>query len=180
MTADDTKTITVTDFDEQFTDSDGDGVVDTFDSFPYDASEAADSDGDGVGDNSDAFPNNPAESTDSNSNGIGDISETIPVDLAHKVRKPFRGEFTVNESGASVYSLPFELPPGINNFQPDVGLVYNSAQRRGGMRMGWSISGLSAISRCPAKKGRDGFVEGVRYGSGERQRICLDGPPVSG
>ncbi|MCP4829887.1 MAG: hypothetical protein GY889_13535, partial [Proteobacteria bacterium] len=38
------------------TDGDSDGVPDTWDSFPSDATEVADSDGDGTGDNSDAFP----------------------------------------------------------------------------------------------------------------------------
>ncbi|MDC3298079.1 hypothetical protein OAU99_01745 [Candidatus Poseidoniaceae archaeon] len=43
-----------------FIDSDGDGVTDEDDAYPYDGNETADSDGDGVGDNSDAFPNNNA------------------------------------------------------------------------------------------------------------------------
>lgn len=43
-----------------FIDSDGDGVTDDDDAYPYDENETADSDGDGVGDNSDAFPNNNA------------------------------------------------------------------------------------------------------------------------
>ena len=43
-----------------FIDSDGDGVTDEDDAFPYDENETADSDGDGVGDNSDSFPNNNA------------------------------------------------------------------------------------------------------------------------
>jgi hypothetical protein len=42
-------------------DSDGDGVADTNDAFPNDASEWSDTDGDGVGDNSDAFPNDPSK-----------------------------------------------------------------------------------------------------------------------
>ena len=43
-----------------FIDSDGDGVTDEDDAYPYDENETADSDGDGVGDNSDSFPNNNA------------------------------------------------------------------------------------------------------------------------
>jgi|TARA_B110000914_G_C15446624_1_gene438791 hypothetical protein len=43
-----------------FIDSDGDGVTDEDDAFPYNGNETADSDGDGMGDNSDAFPNNNA------------------------------------------------------------------------------------------------------------------------
>ena len=61
------------------TDSDGDGVGDNSDAFPNDASETADSDGDGVGDNSDAFPNDPTESVDSDGDGVGDNSDPFPV-----------------------------------------------------------------------------------------------------
>ena len=40
-------------------DSDGDGVGDSADAFPNDATETLDTDGDGVGDNADALPNDP-------------------------------------------------------------------------------------------------------------------------
>ncbi|MDA9014265.1 hypothetical protein N9I73_01635, partial [Porticoccaceae bacterium] len=41
-------------------DTDGDGVADSADAFPNDASETADSDNDGVGDNADYAPNDPS------------------------------------------------------------------------------------------------------------------------
>ena len=44
------------------TDSDGDGIPDTEEIFPFDPSEQYDSDQDYVGDNSDKFPNDPAAS----------------------------------------------------------------------------------------------------------------------
>ena len=53
-------------------DSDGDGVSDSLDAFPRDASETRDSDGDGVGDNADAFPNDAGETTDTDGDGAGD------------------------------------------------------------------------------------------------------------
>jgi hypothetical protein len=46
-------------------DSDADGVADSADAFPNDASETADTDGDGVGDNSDYAPNDPNVTVDS-------------------------------------------------------------------------------------------------------------------
>ncbi|EMR73437.1 putative periplasmic protein [Thermoplasmatales archaeon SCGC AB-539-N05] len=54
------------------TDSDGDGVPDDKDVFPYDPNEQSDSDGDGVGDNSDAFPLDPAASVDSDNDTFPD------------------------------------------------------------------------------------------------------------
>lgn len=53
-------------------DSDGDGVIDEVDAFPYNGSESRDSDGDGVGDNLDFAPGNPYEWQDSDGNGVGD------------------------------------------------------------------------------------------------------------
>ena len=59
-------------------DDDNDGVEDTSDAFPLNASETADSDNDGVGDNSDAFPDDAAESVDSDSDSVGDNTDNCP------------------------------------------------------------------------------------------------------
>ena len=58
------------------TDTDGDGVIDSQDAFPNDASESKDSDGDGVGDNSDKFPNDASESKDTDGDGTGNTADT--------------------------------------------------------------------------------------------------------
>ncbi|WP_166260723.1 malectin domain-containing carbohydrate-binding protein [Marinobacter salicampi] len=60
---------------ESIGDTDGDGVSDNEDAFPFDAQEWMDSDGDGVGDNADAFPNDPAEWSDLDGDGAGDNSD---------------------------------------------------------------------------------------------------------
>ncbi|MBU1309449.1 MAG: thrombospondin type 3 repeat-containing protein [Gammaproteobacteria bacterium] len=56
-------------------DSDGDGVNDLYDAFPFDAIEIADTDNDGVGDNTDVFPNDPSEWADFDQDGIGDNAD---------------------------------------------------------------------------------------------------------
>ena len=56
-------------------DSDGDGVFDSADAFPFDPTETTDTDGDGVGDNTDVFINDPTESVDTDGDGIGDNSD---------------------------------------------------------------------------------------------------------
>ncbi|MGB2176263.1 MAG: hypothetical protein ACPH13_07405 [Candidatus Poseidoniaceae archaeon] len=61
-------------------DSDGDGVPDDDDIFPYDSNETTDSDGDGVGDNSDAFPEDPNETHDDDSDGVGNNTDAFPQD----------------------------------------------------------------------------------------------------
>ncbi|MFK8030116.1 MAG: PA14 domain-containing protein [Gammaproteobacteria bacterium] len=63
-----------------FIDSDGDGIGDEDDAFPFDPTETMDSDGDGTGDNADAFPNDPFETTDSDNDGVGDNGDAFPND----------------------------------------------------------------------------------------------------
>ena len=53
-------------------DTDGDGVYNDMDLFPFNDTEWADSDGDGVGDNLDSFPSNASEYRDTDGDGVGD------------------------------------------------------------------------------------------------------------
>ena len=62
-------------------DDDGDGVGDSDDLFPLDASESADTDGDGVGDNADAFPEDATETSDADGDGVGDNGDAFPEDV---------------------------------------------------------------------------------------------------
>ena len=59
--------------DEIDTDDDNDGVLDSSDAFPLDASEHLDTDGDGIGNNTD---------TDDDGDGILDSSDAFPLDAA--------------------------------------------------------------------------------------------------
>jgi hypothetical protein len=63
-------------------DSDGDGVPDPSDVFPFDASEWIDSDGDGVGDNSDLYPSDPSKwlADDTDSDGVIDSVDNCTND----------------------------------------------------------------------------------------------------
>ena len=63
---------------EQFSDRDGDGVLDRFDAFPNDPDETHDDDGDGVGNNTDVFPQNPDEQFDKDGDGVGDNADDFP------------------------------------------------------------------------------------------------------
>jgi hypothetical protein len=65
----------VTPFLPSTLDTDGDGVFDDEDAFPFHASETQDSDNDGVGDNQDQFPNNAAETTDTDGDSIGNNAD---------------------------------------------------------------------------------------------------------
>jgi len=65
----------------EWKDSDNDGVGDNFDKFRYDATESKDSDGDGYGDNSDDFPDDYSEHEDSDNDGVGNNGDAFPYDF---------------------------------------------------------------------------------------------------
>ena len=83
------------------------------------------------------------------------------------------GSFDVDAQGAATYSIPLEVPPGINGMQPSLSLNYNSQSGNGLLGMGWSLGGLSSISRCAQNLAQDGKIHGVDFSN--QDRFCLNG-----
>ena len=71
------------------------------------------------------------------------------------------GDFTVNPSGAAVYSVPINVPTGTSGMTPELALVYNSQFDDGYLGERWTLSGLSAITLAPKTYYYDGVSEGV-------------------
>jgi hypothetical protein len=92
-------------------------------------------------------------------------SHAGPMDLG--------GQFAVNESGAATYTIPIQTPPGTSGIEPKLALSYNSQSGNGLLGVGWSLSGLSAIGRCPRTLAQDGLRGGVNFDANDR--FCLDG-----
>ena len=57
------------------------------------------------------------------------------------------GYATVNYDESCSYTIPIELPPGIQGIQPILSLDYNSESPNGKPGIGWSLSGLPESSR---------------------------------
>ena len=83
------------------------------------------------------------------------------------------GSFNVSESGAATYSIPIAVPPGTAGMEPKLSLQYNSQSGNGLLGMGWSLGGLSSISRCPQTQAIDGVRGSVNFDANDR--FCLDG-----
>ncbi len=81
--------------------------------------------------------------------------------------------FEVSALGEAVYSVNFNLPPGTADMSPELGIVYSSQGADGLLGLGFSLSGISAISRCEATQTLDGFISAVDYTDSDR--FCLDG-----
>jgi RHS repeat-associated protein len=60
------------------------------------------------------------------------------------------------------------VPPGTNGVQPILSVGYSSQGGDGFVGWGWSLSGLSVISRTGQDWYHDGATDGVRYGSADR------------
>jgi len=104
-----------------------------------------------------------------------------------KVGDPFNGvlngQLSVSPSGAATYTVPISIPPGIAGMAPNLALAYNSQASDGIAGQGWSLTGLSMITRCPRTMQQDGYGRPVMSDSltpsdnpdGKSDGICLDG-----
>jgi hypothetical protein len=92
---------------------------------------------------------------------------------AHAGPMDLSGQFAVSESGAATYTIPIQVPPGTGGMEPRLALAYNSQGGNGLLGVGWSLSGLSVITRCPRTMAQDGVRGGVNFDLNDR--YCLDG-----
>lgn len=76
-----------------------------------------------------------------------------------------KAEMTVNEAGALDYVIPIECFKGVNNFQPNISLAYNSQSGNGSAGWGWNIVGISVISQGGKSKEVDGITIGSQFDS---------------
>lgn len=83
------------------------------------------------------------------------------------------GSLSVGATGQAGYDIPIAVPPGIAGMQPNLSLSYSSGAGNGIAGMGWSISGLSSIKRCPRTPAQDGQWGAIEYGPNDR--FCLGG-----
>ena len=103
---------------------------------------------------------------------LGWLALALPWSLAQAMMAT-PGQFAVSNSGAATYTLPIQVPPGTAGMEPKLALNYNSQGGNGLLGLGWSLSGLSAISRCPRTMAQDNVRGAVNYDNNDR--YCLDG-----
>ncbi len=88
---------------------------------------------------------------------------TTPVGTIGNI--PFHdttGQIDVNGGGQLQFTLPIALPPGIKSVAPQINLVYTSGSGNGIAGYGWSISGVTAISRMGKTLEKDGETKGIQ------------------
>lgn len=141
-------------WDDYTQDTDGDKVVNAVDPYPNDNTRIDnDLDGDGIDDQFDAHPMDPAK--------WSDVVGAVP------------GEFSVGPDGKASYTIPIHVSPGTAGVRPDLSLQYSSGGANDLIGVGWSLGGLSSISRCPQTDAQDSNRHFVNYTA--EDRFCLDG-----
>lgn len=83
------------------------------------------------------------------------------------------GHYGVSAGGAATYDIPIVLPPAIQGVAPNLHLSYSSRDGNQIAGVGFSIGGLSTITRCPQTRYQDNAVTTINYTSSDR--FCLDG-----
>ncbi|MEO5731954.1 MAG: SpvB/TcaC N-terminal domain-containing protein, partial [Byssovorax sp.] len=81
--------------------------------------------------------------------------------------------FSVSSRGEAIYSLTLNVPPGRQGMEPHLSLSYSSSSGEGPYGMGFALSGLSSVTRCPSNIAQDKRIRGVRYD--KEDNFCLDG-----
>ena len=81
--------------------------------------------------------------------------------------------FAVTEGGSASISIPIQVVRGLAGMEPQLSLSYSSGAGNGLLGIGWTLTGPSAITRCPKNRVTDGVRGAVTFGPGDR--YCLDG-----
>lgn len=76
-------------------------------------------------------------------------------------------------NGTPTYQVALAMPPGIAGMTPNIGLLYSGGAVNGPVGLGWTIQGVSMITRCPGNKRLDGYARQVDYTGDDK--LCLDG-----
>jgi RHS repeat-associated protein len=74
------------------------------------------------------------------------------------------GDLQVSPSGSVTYTIPIEVVPGPNGFQPSLSVSYNSLAETGILGTKCSLNGLSVIGR----------IGQTTYHDGKHSNVCLD------
>ena len=82
-------------------------------------------------------------------------------------------QVAVSASGQATTSIPITLPPGISGMTPNLYLQYADGGLNGPLGVGWSLQGVSMITRCPATRPVDGKAAPVEFKATDK--LCLDG-----
>jgi hypothetical protein len=83
------------------------------------------------------------------------------------------GAISVGNSGQAVWSMPVEVPSGINGLAPNLTVNVSTGGGNGVLGVGGGLSGSSAITRCGRTVYQDGYFQPPQYAQSDA--YCLGG-----
>jgi hypothetical protein len=101
------------------------------------------------------------------------LSGVLGLTTGVQAQMAIPGKFEVTPIGAASYTIPVQVPPGVAGVEPKLAFSYNTRGGNGLLGVGWSLSGLPSIARCPRTTPQDGVKGTVAYDTNDR--FCLDG-----
>jgi RHS repeat-associated protein len=96
-------------------------------------------------------------------------AQTLPVTTAGATR----ASYDVTPNGQARYTVPLWTPPGIRGIEPRLALIYGSDVRSATLGHGWTLGGLSKLTRCGRTYAQHGAPDAVTLTMTDR--FCLDG-----
>ncbi len=105
-----------------------------------------------------------------------DYGYPVAPDMSSADSRPvggISGSLSVSESGASIYTIPISVPPGLPGMEPNISIVYNSQSGNGICGWGCHIGGLSVITRGVRDIWHDGAASGRSHDDSDA--FFLDG-----
>lgn len=107
-----------------------------------------------------------------NSAATGDMMSILPSDkssiepsenLDNSSFHDTQGTIEVNDNGQLQFTLPIALPPAIKSVAPQINLIYTSGSGNGVAGYGWTISGVTGISRMGRNIEKDDEVRTIQF-----------------
>lgn len=80
---------------------------------------------------------------------------------------------SVGAGGQASTGYPISVPPGIAGMAPNLSLSFSDGGVNGPVGVGWSLQGLSMITRCPSTRVVDSVYRNVGFTKDDK--LCLDG-----
>src|SRR3954470_15305588 len=97
--------------------------------------------------------------------GLGGHATTASGDTP--VPGGIQGRLDVTAAGSASYVIPIRVAPGTAGTEPKLSFVYDSQAPGGALGAGWSVAGISKITRGPKNLRTDGVFDGVRLGGND-------------
>ncbi|MFQ3246126.1 MAG: RHS repeat-associated protein [Arenicella sp.] len=98
---------------------------------------------------------------------------SLDVSAAGEIVGSDGGSVSVGNSGQATWSMPIEVPSGINGVAPNLTLSLSSSGGNGSLGVGGGLSGLSSITRCGRTVHQDGYAQAPQFL--KTDAFCLDG-----